>query len=110
MVDSFSESIERPRHRLRRLFLLSVPFYCLLSLVSLSRFLYQPDSRIFGTAWNALFQIFAPSIGSFVITIVLASETFSRRIRIATGMGLILLVLIVSAICMYWSFPVLMSV
>ena len=79
-------------------------------MISLLRFLYRPESRLFGIAWNALFQILAPTFGSLAIALLLASEIFSGRVRVVLGVGLILIVLIVSVLCLYWSMPILMSV
>lgn len=110
MIDTLTDFAKPPRQRIRQLWWLVTSIHCLLLVISLSRFLLRPDSRLFGVAWNALYQIHSPTIGSLVITILLASEILAGRLRVVLGVGLILAVLIVSAVCLYWSYPILVSV
>lgn len=113
--DANTEMIEytgarRPWISHERLLYLGVPLYCLMLVISLSRFLEQPDWRIFGVAWYAMFQIYAPTMGSLAVMLLVVREVALRRVGCLPAIALCGLVLLTSAMALYWSVPLLLSV
>lgn len=93
-----------------RLLWLGIPMYCLMLFLILSRFLHQPDWRLFGVAWYAMLQIYAPTLGSAGVLVLVIRELALGRVHWAVGAGLGAAVLVTSAAVLYWSLPLLMSV
>ena len=101
----------QPKWRWNSLMLwLGVPMYCLMLILSLSRFLDQPEARVFGVAIYAMFQIYAPTLGSLSVILVIVREVSLRNISLAAGLTLSGLIVVTSAVLIYWSMPLLLSV
>lgn len=80
-----------------------------LLIASLMLFFRQPDHRVGGVAWNALFQIFAPFF-TLLYTAGVALLVFGKAVDPRAGIPAALIPGAIAAYCIYRTFPALMSV
>lgn len=90
--------------------LIFVTCYSCILLISYIVFRYNPEWRIGGIAWNCLFLIFGPTIGSFVLSVIVIFSWIKKRISTMALAISIIQLLIVSVLCFIKAFNIMMGI
>ena len=78
--------------------------------ISLIVFLKEPNWRIGLTAWNGLFQLVGPTIGTFVLMTVIVIQMARKKISLASGICAIVFLAAVSYMCLAFTIPIMMLI
>jgi hypothetical protein len=78
--------------------------------LSLVLFFADANRRIGRVAWNALFQAFAPTIGTGVLLLGTLVQMVRARISVLNGIAAIVLIVAVSFVCLALTIPIMMGV
>lgn len=78
--------------------------------VSLLVFLARPDWRAGGVAWNSLFQVFGPTVGTVVLCGITVARMVTTKISPATGIASMGLLAVISGACLAVTLPMMMHV
>ena len=82
-----------------------------LLVISLLVFLVHPNwRRPGGAAWNDLFQILGPTIGTFVLSAIMLVRMAGRKISLVNGILAVLLLAAISLGCLAVTMPIFMRV
>ena len=87
----------------------AVCYSCIL-LISYIVFRYNPEWRIGGIAWNNLFLIFGPTIGSLVLIVIFIFSWTKKQINLVVLVISIIQLLIVSTLCFIKAFNIMMGI
>ena len=81
-------------------------------IVIVSHFILRayPEWRMAGIAWNALFQIFGPTIGSLAIIVLMVVLWSQRKISGKVLLLSVVPLLIISVVCFYSSFMIMQGI
>ena len=84
--------------------------YSAILIITFILFFISPEWRIFGVAWNALFQVFGTTVGTTIIIVIFT--TLLARKRISTKIFILSIVhlLIVSLVCFIITFNAMMGI
>lgn len=61
-------------------------------------------------AWNGLFQVFGPTLGTVLLTAGTLILMIGRRISAVNGIAAVALLIVVSLVCLAFTIPVMMHV
>ena len=86
-----------------------VLIYAALLLISLVVFLKELYWRTGGTDWNGPFQVFGPTLGTFLLVGFTTVQMVGKRISLACGFGSIALLVAVSLIYLIFLAPIIAS-
>lgn len=84
--------------------------YCGLLCLSLLLFVADPDWRIGVIAWNGLFQMFGPTVGTIVLLLVTLAQLARRKISVLNGVVGMILLMAVSFVCLFLTVPIMRGV
>jgi hypothetical protein len=90
--------------------LIAILSYSIILLTSFIIFILFPEWRIYGIAWNALFQVFGTTLGATLLFILLLFFWLSKRIGGKTFLKSIGILLFVSVVCFAIAFNIMMGV
>jgi len=85
-----------------------VLFYA--GLLALSAFVVSPNWRVGGVAWNLTFWILGPTLGTLLLSAGTLVLVAGRKISVRNGIAAIVFLAVISAVCLAFTFPAMMSV
>ncbi len=84
--------------------------YSAILIISFIIFVISPEWRIFGVAWNALFQVFGTTVGTAIIIVIFTILVARKRISTKIFLFSIVHLLIVSIVCFIITFNAMMGI
>ena len=93
----------------RKQLVFMMSYSCIL-FISYVVFLYEPEWRIAGIAWNSVFLVLGSTIGTSILVAVSVVSLVRKRMSIVVFSISVAQLLIISALCFMKAFDILMGV